>query len=152
MVTRSQKIFENSFFKNGKLEIWSKALIISILNHKFVRYRNIISTKIVITNFRQKLRKSLLQIFAKNYENCHLYSSAKFRSWKMSGTSLKTSRFLIIKAASFDICNPDSVGVNSRNRFTKSHLFTHCGLVCNWVFSDQYSPQSNPNRETQRGS
>ena len=33
IVKRSSKIFKNSFLKNGKLEFWSKALIISILTY-----------------------------------------------------------------------------------------------------------------------
>ena len=57
-----------------------------------------ISTKIVITNFSE------------NYENCRLCSS-KFKWWKMFSKSLDSKKFWIIKVASFEISNPDSLRV-----------------------------------------
>ena len=50
------KIFENSFLKNGLLELLSEALIVSILTHSSndnnVHNNITIETKIVITNFK----------------------------------------------------------------------------------------------------
>ena len=54
-------MFENSFLKNGVLEFWSKALIASILtyssNDNEVHNQNMISTKVVFTNFCRKRTK-----------------------------------------------------------------------------------------------
>ena len=66
IVKMSPKIFENWFFKNGILGFWSKALFVPILkyspNDKSVYYQNIISTKIVNTNFREKKTKIFIDI------------------------------------------------------------------------------------------
>ena len=56
-----KKILENSFLKNGILKFWSAALIISIItypwNFLWFHDQNIACRKIVITNFRENLRK-----------------------------------------------------------------------------------------------
>ena len=61
IVKSVERIFENSFFKNGKLEFWSEALISYILsyssNDNLVHNQNMIYTKIVFTNFRENLLK-----------------------------------------------------------------------------------------------
>ena len=69
ILTKSPKIFQNSLLKNDILEFSSEALIVSILinssNDNHVRYQNLTFTKIVITNFREKLRKFSFMFFSK---------------------------------------------------------------------------------------
>ena len=67
-----------------------------------VQSQNLVSTKIVISNFREKI-----------FENDYLWSSANFKWWKMFANSLETSLFSRIEVASFKISNPDSVRVKS---------------------------------------
>ena len=61
------KTFENSFLKNGILKFWSKPLIVYILqyssNNNYVHNQNIISYKLLITNFPEKIRKLSLNKF-----------------------------------------------------------------------------------------
>ena len=68
MVKRSSKIFEDSSLKNGILEFWSEALIVSILtyysNDNYVHNRIMIFIKIVITNFHEKWRKLSIMSFS----------------------------------------------------------------------------------------
>ena len=73
MSLRSSKIFENSFLKNGFLEFWTKVLIVSILTYPFndnqvhnKNYDYFIFSKIVITNFRQKLQKIFIFVLQEN--------------------------------------------------------------------------------------
>ena len=44
-------------------------------------------------------------------ENFHLFSLAKVRWWKMFAKTQETSKFRIIKVATFKFWRPDSVGV-----------------------------------------
>ena len=57
----SSKIFKSSFLKNEIVKFLSKALIVFILtyssNGNHFHNQSMISTKIVITNFRELLRK-----------------------------------------------------------------------------------------------
>ena len=59
------------------------------------------------------LQKSLLPIFANNYENYHLCGSIKLWWFKMIAKSPESSKFWIINVLLFEAWNPDSVGVNS---------------------------------------
>ena len=58
---KSSKIFEDSFLKNGILESWSEAVNVSFLsyssNENSVNDQDMIFTKCVITNNREKSRK-----------------------------------------------------------------------------------------------
>ena len=93
-------------------ELLSETLIISIFKHfsnlHKVNYQNMMSTKIVITIFREQLQTfnlsfsikfGLLEIFAKTLP-------------VLNKSLVKTSRLEDIKFASFKISNPDSVGVD----------------------------------------
>ena len=59
------------------------------------------------------LRKSHIGIFAENYKNWHLGSSAKFR-WKIFAKSLGTTLFWNSRVGLLKISNLDSVEVNSK--------------------------------------
>ena len=69
ILTKSSKIFRHSLLKNDMLEFSSEALIVSILinspNDNHVRNQNLISTKIEITNFPEKLRTISFIFFRK---------------------------------------------------------------------------------------
>ena len=94
-----------SFLNNDIFKFWSETLSVSIpiwfefSNDNQVQDRNIISTKIVITNFLKKLQKFSFEIFS------------KIHMLKNFCRVLKTSQFWIIKAESFKIENPDGLVV-----------------------------------------
>ena len=68
MVKRASKIFENSFLKNAILKFRSEALGVSFLtissNENQDYDQNMISMRIIITNFRDKLRKLSFMLFS----------------------------------------------------------------------------------------
>ena len=65
----SSKIFENWFLNNGIWEFESEALVVSILifssDGNQPHHPNMISTKNLISNFRQKLRRLSFMFFSK---------------------------------------------------------------------------------------
>ena len=96
------KIFDNSFLKNAILEFGSEALTVSIyaysLNDDEVHNKNMISTKIVIRNFRETLQKLSFIFFTKIQ--------------MMLAKSLVTNQFWNIYVCSFKISNSDSLRIN----------------------------------------
>ena len=99
------KIFENSFLKNGILELGSETIIVSIFidssTDKYVHNTKMISTKIVITVFRKKNRKLSFLFISKIQVMKDVYKKLKIKP-------------IFIQIASFKNSNPDSVGDNSR--------------------------------------
>ena len=62
-------------------------------------------------------QKSELRSLTKNYEDHHICSSAKSRLKKMFVKSIITGQFWKIMVVSFNISNPDSLGLKNLTYF-----------------------------------
>ena len=139
-------MIKNSFLKNGISEFWLEALIVfiqtysqivnyNVFIHVCVHNKNMSYTKIVITNFRVKLRKLSFILF----------SQIQMRKEKFP----QTCEFWIIKVVLFIVSSPDSVGVDNVNLKNEISAISHGqifrGDTCRTWSASYLFPKSGDN-------